>query len=80
MDLVSSSFSIEKFELALAKDPQFALAHVGIADAYNFLVGYGHSPPKISYPKAKEELQKEKIIKFNAKEDEKIISSPALKI
>ena len=50
--------SIEKFELALAKDPQFALAHVGIADAYNFLVGYGHSPPKISYPKAKEELQK----------------------
>ena len=50
--------SIEKFELALAKDPQFALAHVGIADAYNFLVGYGHSPPKISSPKAKEELQK----------------------
>ena len=50
--------SVEKFELALAKDPQFALAHVGIADAYNFLVGYGHSPPKISSPKAKEELQK----------------------
>ena len=50
--------SIEKFELALAKDPQFALAHVGIADAYNFLVGYGYSPPKISTPKAKEELKK----------------------
>ena len=27
--------SIEKYELALAKDPTFALAHVGIADAYN---------------------------------------------
>ena len=50
--------SIEKFELALAKDPRFALAHVGIADAYNFLVGYGYSPPKISTPKAKEELKK----------------------
>ena len=50
--------SIEKFELALAKDPRFALAHVGIADAYNFLVGYGYSPPKISSPKAKEELNK----------------------
>ncbi len=50
--------SIEKFELALAKDPQFALAHVGIADAYNFLVSYGYSPPKISTPKAKEELNK----------------------
>ena len=50
--------SIEKFELALAKDPRFALAHVGIADAYNFLVGYGYSPPKISTPKAKEELNK----------------------
>ena len=50
--------SIGKFELALAKDPQFALAHVGIADAYNFLVGYGYSPPKISTPKAKEELNK----------------------
>ncbi|MDB4668451.1 TIR domain-containing protein [bacterium] len=50
--------SIAKFELALAKDPNFALAHVGIADAYNQLVKYGHSPPKISYPKAREELKK----------------------
>lgn len=50
--------SIAKFELALAKDPNFALAHVGIADAYNQLVKYGHSPPKVSYPKAREELNK----------------------
>jgi TolB-like protein/Tfp pilus assembly protein PilF len=50
--------SIAKFELALAKDPKFALAHVGIADAYNQLVKYGHSPPKVSYPKAREELNK----------------------
>ena len=48
--------SIEKFELALNKDKNFALAHVGIADAYNFLVGYGHSPSRVTYPKAKQEL------------------------
>ena len=32
--------SIEKFEIALSKDPDFALAYVGIADAYNQLVMY----------------------------------------
>ena len=50
--------SIEKFEIALSKDPDFALAYVGIADAYNQLVMYGHSPPEVSFPKAKEELKK----------------------
>jgi len=50
--------SIEKFELALSKDPKFALAYVGIADAYNQLVMYGHSPPEVSFPKAKDELKK----------------------
>ena len=50
--------AIEKYELALAKDPTFALAHVGIADAYIQLAGYMYSPPKISYPKAKLELTK----------------------
>jgi TolB-like protein len=48
--------SIEKYELALAKDPNFALAHVGIADAYNLLTGYSYAAPKVSYPKAEREL------------------------
>ena len=48
--------SIEKFELALAKDPNFALAHVGIADAYNQLTGYSYAAPNVSYPKAEREL------------------------
>ena len=48
--------SIEKFELALAKDPSFALAHVGIADAYNQLVGYHYAAPKVASPKAEQEL------------------------
>jgi serine/threonine-protein kinase len=50
--------SIEKFEIALSKDPDFALAYVGIADAYNQLVMYRHSPPEVAFPKAKEELKK----------------------
>ncbi len=50
--------SIEKFEIALSKDPNFALAYVGIADAFNQLVMYGHSPPKVSFPKAGDELKK----------------------
>ena len=60
--------SIEKFELALNKDTNFALAHVGIADAYNFLVGYGHSPSKVTYPKAKQELNKAFTINDNLSE------------
>ena len=48
--------SIEKFELALAKDPNFALAHVGIADAYNQLTGYSYAAAKVSFPKAEREL------------------------
>ena len=38
--------AIEKYELALVKDPQFALGHVGIAECYNMIAGYGFSPPQ----------------------------------
>ena len=48
--------SIEKYELALAKDPAFALAHVGIADAYNQLIGYSYAAPNVASPKAEREL------------------------
>jgi TolB-like protein/Tfp pilus assembly protein PilF len=48
--------SIEKFELALARDPNFALAHVGIADAHNQLVGYSYAAAKVSFPRAEREL------------------------
>ena len=49
--------AIADFELALAKDHGFALAHVGIADFHSMLAHYGHSPNIIAYPKAKKELQ-----------------------
>ena len=50
--------AIEKFELALAKDTGFALAHVGIADVYIQLAAYSYSSPKISFPNAARELVK----------------------
>ncbi|HBL54515.1 MAG TPA: hypothetical protein DDZ36_01080 [Deltaproteobacteria bacterium] len=50
--------AIEKFELALAKDTGFALAHVGIADVYIQLAAYSYSPPRISFPNAERELVK----------------------
>lgn len=37
--------SIEYFRLAIQKDPQYALAHAGLADAYSLLANYGAAVP-----------------------------------
>ena len=36
--------AIEKYELALAKDPDFALGHAGIAECYNMIAAYSFPP------------------------------------
>jgi len=41
------------FEAALEKDPAFALAHAGMADAYQLLGFYGFAPPRDVMPKAR---------------------------
>jgi TolB-like protein/Flp pilus assembly protein TadD len=41
------------FEAALALDPDYALAHAGVADAYTLLGFYGHSRPNEVMPKAR---------------------------
>ncbi len=41
------------FEDALRKDPKFAQAYAGLADAYNLMGGYGFQPPSQAFPKAK---------------------------
>jgi DNA-binding winged helix-turn-helix (wHTH) protein/TolB-like protein/Tfp pilus assembly protein PilF len=45
--------SIEYFEQAIELDPHFALAYVGIADAYSELVLQGYLPASSGLPKAK---------------------------
>jgi len=45
--------SIEYYETAISKDPTFAQAYAGLADAYVLLGGYGFEPQNIAMPKAK---------------------------
>ncbi len=45
--------SVELFERALDRDPTFALAYAGLADAYHNLGGWGHLAPHDAYPRAR---------------------------
>jgi len=44
--------SIGYFNQALLKDPKYALAYVGLADAYNSMGSYGHIAPSEAFPKS----------------------------
>jgi DNA-binding winged helix-turn-helix (wHTH) protein/TolB-like protein/Flp pilus assembly protein TadD len=44
---------LEYFQLAVEKDPNFALAYAGMADAYNQLAGFNVRPPREVFPKAR---------------------------
>jgi serine/threonine protein kinase/tetratricopeptide (TPR) repeat protein len=44
----------ELFEQAIEKDPTYALAYAGLADAYNMLASYYFIPSSEAYPKARE--------------------------
>jgi DNA-binding winged helix-turn-helix (wHTH) protein/TolB-like protein/Flp pilus assembly protein TadD len=45
--------SIEYFQQATIEDPQYAIAYVGIADAYALLGSYGVEPAEQAYPNAR---------------------------
>lgn len=45
--------SLEYFREAVDVDPAWAIAHVGLADAYNVMGFYGTLPPGDTFPKAK---------------------------
>jgi TolB-like protein/Tfp pilus assembly protein PilF len=45
--------SIDLFQQAIAKDPQYALAHAGLADAYALLADYNVLPAREVMPRAK---------------------------
>jgi len=50
--------AIEYFDQAIAKDPNYALAYVGLADSYMLLPTYGSVSPRDSLPPAKVALKK----------------------
>ena len=43
----------DSFRLAIEKDPNYALAYAGLADAYSLLAGWGSMAPNEGYPLAK---------------------------
>jgi adenylate cyclase len=45
--------SVEYFKQAIDLDPEYAIAHVGLADAYNVLGSFNVFHPSETYPKAK---------------------------
>jgi serine/threonine-protein kinase len=45
--------SVASFERAVARDPQFAAAYAGMADAYNMLAQYGYLAPPEAMEKAR---------------------------
>jgi TolB-like protein/Tfp pilus assembly protein PilF len=50
--------AIEHFEMALEKDPQYALAYTGVADSYAVLALLEFLPPKEAFPKARTAAEK----------------------
>jgi DNA-binding winged helix-turn-helix (wHTH) protein/TolB-like protein/Tfp pilus assembly protein PilF len=50
--------AIVEFEKALALDPHYALAHVGVADSYATLGVFGVLAPKDAYPRARQSAQR----------------------
>ena len=50
--------AIAEFEKALALDPRYALAHVGIADSYATLAVFGMMRPRDAFPRAREAAQR----------------------
>jgi tetratricopeptide (TPR) repeat protein len=46
--------ALDYFQRAIKKDPNYAQAHAGMADAYNSLSGFNVLPPKEGFPKGKQ--------------------------
>lgn len=49
---------LDYFQQAIAKDPDYAQAHAGVADAHNSLCGFNVIAPKIGFPKARAAAEK----------------------
>ena len=49
---------LKLFEQAIEIDPEYAPAHIGIADCYAMLCNYGILPPSVGYPRAKAAIRR----------------------
>jgi tetratricopeptide (TPR) repeat protein len=49
--------SIESYNRAISLDPNFALAHVGLANSYGILPSYGYAAPNDNIPKSRAATQ-----------------------
>lgn len=58
MNPVAYANAIESFEQAIKKDPNYAAAYAGLADAYWWSSFWGNLPPRQTFPKAREAVQK----------------------
>jgi adenylate cyclase len=50
--------ALDYFHQAVARDPQFALAWVGLADGYSRLANWGHRPPREMLPRGRAAAQR----------------------
>jgi serine/threonine protein kinase/tetratricopeptide (TPR) repeat protein len=50
--------ALESFEEAIRLDPNYALAHVGLADFYNWACNYGVLPATITQPRARQAAER----------------------
>jgi TolB-like protein/Tfp pilus assembly protein PilF len=50
--------SVDYYDQAIAKDPNYALAYAGLADAFSLFPDYGVGSPTDSYPRAKNAAMK----------------------
>jgi TolB-like protein/predicted Ser/Thr protein kinase len=66
------------FEQAIARDPNYALAHAGLADSYSYAWIDGVEPPDTAIPKAREEALK--AIQMNGSAGEGHISLGIIKL
>ena len=55
---VSLRGAIESFDAAVRLDPGYAMAHVGIADAYGVMAGQGLAAPRDVFPPAKDAVNR----------------------
>src|SRR5262249_7942835 len=60
--------AIDRYQQAIARDPKFALAYAGLADAYSYLTENAVSAPKDVMPKAKEAAEKAVALQENLPE------------